>query len=79
MMEYTVQYDSDNISLYYKLYCKIVLAGGWLMFGCLVSISIVLFAGNALGELQGYLVVVGVMIYIGGFAVGLGSVVYIGQ
>ena len=53
--------------------------GAYLMLGSLLSMSIVLYAGDGLGSTQGYLVVLAVMVFIAGFAIGLGSVSYIGK
>ena len=49
-----------------------------MMLGALLSMAIVLYAGNGMGSTQGYLVVLAVMVFIAGFAIGLGSVSYIG-
>ena len=53
--------------------------GGILMFLSLSFISLILFIGGSLGGTQGILVVLGVMIFIGAFALGVGSVSYLGE
>lgn len=58
----------------------LLLSGTYIMFGALMVLSMVLWIGDSIGEsIQGIIAVLAVLVFVFGFAIGLGAVAWVGK
>lgn len=68
-----ISYHNAFLSIY------VLFVGTVVMFFSLVVLSVILLAGDNLGETQGVIAVLAVLIYVFGFSIGLGAVSWVGK